>query len=50
MAVSALQGALLNLLARSIGARRILEVGTLAGYSTIWLARARNAPRPAGGR
>jgi predicted O-methyltransferase YrrM len=40
MAVSALQGALLTLLARSIGARRILEVGTLAGYSTIWLARA----------
>jgi predicted O-methyltransferase YrrM len=40
MAVSALQGAQLNLLARAIGARRILEVGTLAGYSTIWLARA----------
>jgi predicted O-methyltransferase YrrM len=40
IAVSALQGALLNLLARSVGARRILEVGTLAGYSTIWLARA----------
>jgi predicted O-methyltransferase YrrM len=34
------QGKLLNLLARSIGARRILEVGTLGGYSTIWLARA----------
>jgi predicted O-methyltransferase YrrM len=30
----------LNLIARSIGARRILEVGTLGGYSTIWLARA----------
>lgn len=34
------QGKLLHLLARSIGAQRILEVGTLAGYSTIWLARA----------
>jgi len=34
------QGKLLNLLARSIGARKILEIGTLGGYSTIWLARA----------
>ncbi|KAF8839847.1 O-methyltransferase family 3 protein [Paxillus ammoniavirescens] len=34
------QGKLLNLLAQSIGAKRILEVGTLGGYSTIWLARA----------
>lgn len=34
------QGKLLQLLARSCGARRILEVGTLGGYSTIWLARA----------
>src|SRR5262245_22960531 len=34
------QGKLLHLLARLRGARRILEVGTLAGYSTIWLARA----------
>ncbi|TDV41743.1 O-methyltransferase [Actinophytocola oryzae] len=34
------QGKLLNLLARVHGARRILEFGTLAGYSTIWLARA----------
>ncbi len=34
------QGKLLELLARSIGARRILEIGTLGGYSTIWLARA----------
>jgi predicted O-methyltransferase YrrM len=33
------QGKLLMLLARAIGARRILEVGTLGGYSTIWLAR-----------
>jgi predicted O-methyltransferase YrrM len=34
------QGKLLHLLARSLGARKILEVGTLGGYSTIWLARA----------
>jgi predicted O-methyltransferase YrrM len=34
------QGKLLWVLARAIGARRILEVGTLGGYSTIWLARA----------
>jgi predicted O-methyltransferase YrrM len=38
--VSAAQGKLLHVLARSIGAWRILEVGTLGGYSTIWLARA----------
>ncbi len=38
--VTALQGKLLHLLARATGARRILEVGTLGGYSTIWLARA----------
>jgi predicted O-methyltransferase YrrM len=38
-AVSPLQGRLLELLARMQGARRILEVGTLAGYSTLWLAR-----------
>jgi len=38
--VSANQGKLLWLLARAQGARRILEIGTLAGYSTIWLARA----------
>lgn len=38
--VSAAQGKFLHLLARGIGARRILEVGTLGGYSTIWLARA----------
>jgi predicted O-methyltransferase YrrM len=38
--VSGPQGALLHLLARTVGARRILELGTLAGYSTIWLARA----------
>jgi predicted O-methyltransferase YrrM len=34
------QGKLLNLIARIHGARKILEIGTLAGYSTIWLARA----------
>lgn len=34
------QGKLLYLLAKIIGARRILEIGTLGGYSTIWLARA----------
>ncbi len=39
IAVSPPQGKLLALLARSIDARRILEVGTLGGYSTIWLAR-----------
>jgi predicted O-methyltransferase YrrM len=38
--VSAAQGKLLHLFARMMGARRILEVGTLGGYSTIWLARA----------
>jgi predicted O-methyltransferase YrrM len=40
IAVSPAQGKLLNLLATMIKARRILEIGTLAGYSTIWLARA----------
>jgi predicted O-methyltransferase YrrM len=38
--VSTNQGKMLHLLARIQGARRILEVGTLGGYSTIWLARA----------
>jgi predicted O-methyltransferase YrrM len=38
--VSATQGKFLNLLARSIRAERILEIGTLGGFSTIWLARA----------
>ena len=38
--VSATQGKMLSLLAQLAGARRILEVGTLGGYSTIWLARA----------
>lgn len=44
--VSPVQGKLLHLLARMAGARRILEIGTLGGYSTIWLARA----LPEGGR
>ena len=38
--VAPTQGKLLNLLARVRGARAILEIGTLGGYSTIWLARA----------
>jgi len=44
--VSPLLGKLLHLLARIQGAKRILELGTLGGYSTIWLARA----LPAGGK
>lgn len=44
--VSPVQGKMLQLYARMIGAKRILEVGTLGGYSTIWLARA----LPADGR
>jgi predicted O-methyltransferase YrrM len=44
--VSPNQGKLLQLLASVQGARTILEIGTLGGYSTIWLARA----LPAGGR
>ena len=43
--VSPAQGKFLYLLAKSTGAERILEVGTLGGYSTIWLTRA----LPAGG-
>ncbi|MEV5155134.1 O-methyltransferase [Streptomyces werraensis] len=46
IAVSPLQGKLLRLLARLQGARRVLEIGTLGGYSTIWLGRA----LPADGR
>ena len=38
--VSPAQGKLLQLLARATNARRILEIGTLGGYSTIWLGRA----------
>ena len=37
--VSPAQGKLLSLLARMQGAKRILEIGTLGGYSTIWMAR-----------
>jgi predicted O-methyltransferase YrrM len=44
--VSRLQGKFLELLVRISGARRILEIGTLGGYSTIWLARG----LPEGGR
>ena len=44
--VSPAQGKFLNLLATIAGAKRILEIGTLGGYSTIWLAKA----LPAGGR
>ena len=46
ISVSPNEGKLLHLLARIQGARRILEIGTLGGYSTIWLARA----LPADGR
>ncbi len=46
ISVSPNQGKLLHLLARVKGARHILEIGTLGGYSTIWLARA----LPEGGR
>jgi len=38
--VSPTQGKLLHVLTRAQGARRVLEIGTLGGYSTIWLARA----------
>jgi predicted O-methyltransferase YrrM len=44
--VSPLQGKFLNLLVRISGARRILELGTLGGYSSIWMAKG----LPAGGR
>jgi predicted O-methyltransferase YrrM len=46
ISVSAPQGKLLQLLALAIGARNILEIGTLGGYSAIWMARA----LPEGGR
>src|ERR1700733_3846903 len=46
IAVSATQGKLLQILARMIQARRILEIGTLGGYSSLWLAGA----LPADGR
>ncbi len=44
--VSPPQARMLQILARAVGARTVLEFGTLAGYSTIWLARA----LPEGGR
>lgn len=44
--VTPAQGKFLNVLARLLNAKNILEIGTLGGYSTIWLARA----LPAGGR
>jgi caffeoyl-CoA O-methyltransferase len=44
--ISPIQGKLLQLLAAACNARKILEIGSLAGYSGIWLARA----LPAGGR
>jgi predicted O-methyltransferase YrrM len=44
--VTPLQGKFLEFLVRATGARRVLEIGTLGGYSTIWMARA----LPAGGR
>jgi predicted O-methyltransferase YrrM len=44
--VSKLQGKFLALLVRISGARRVLEIGTLGGYSTLWMARA----LPEGGR
>ena len=37
--VTALQGKFLEILVRAIGAHRVLEIGTLGGYSTLWLAR-----------
>jgi len=46
IAVSPAQGKLLYLLTRMCGAKNILEIGTLAGYSTIWMARA----LPGGGK
>lgn len=46
ISVSPSQGKLLHVIAKAMGARRILELGTLGGYSAIWLARA----LPPGGR
>lgn len=46
MDVSAAQGKFLNLMVRITGAKRVLELGTLGGYSTIWMAKA----LPANGR
>ena len=41
-------GRLLQVLLKAIGARRVLEVGTLGGYSAIWMARAMGAGGGAG--
>lgn len=46
ISVSANQGKFLHLLAKLVNAKKILEIGTLAGYSTIWMARA----MPPGGK
>ena len=46
IAVSPSHGKFLHLQVKALGARRVLEIGTLAGYSTIWMARA----LPVGGR
>jgi predicted O-methyltransferase YrrM len=46
ISVSANQGKFLQVMAKLVGARRILELGTLGGYSTIWMARA----LPSGGK
>jgi predicted O-methyltransferase YrrM len=40
ISVSAAQGKMLQVLVQLVGARRILEIGTLGGYSAIWMARA----------
>lgn len=40
ISVSPAQGKLLYLLAKTLGAKRVLEIGTLGGYSAIWMARA----------
>ena len=46
IAISAAEGQQLQLMAKMCGAKRILEIGTLGGYSTLWLARA----LPSGGK
>jgi predicted O-methyltransferase YrrM len=46
ISVTPTQGKFLHVLARAVGAKRILEIGTLGGYSAIWMARA----LPPGGR
>lgn len=40
IAVSANQGKFLHVMALAVGAKKILEIGTLAGYSTLWMAKA----------